>query len=336
MSKRFSKNVANLLEKAKESVLLAVDIYNKPKTSFRAGGFVVLMCVGWTSLLHAIFERDGIKYFYREKDGIYKRIDGDKRAWELLKSAEEFYKDNENPVYKNVLFFYKLRNKIEHRFMPIIDPVISGECQAFLLNFEELLVQEFGEKNSIIENLFIPLQFTKKRKSLPKTKQDTEIINFIESFRESLSLNIADSQKYSFKAFFIPKLGNHRQSSDVAIEFVKFDPDNLEEMKKYQKMLVGIKEKTIPVANQGKYKPGDIYKIIKSKINNNQVLYLKTKGKFIAWHTSMWKKHKVRPNAKSSDYKKCNTKYCQYDEPHKDYIYTEKWIDFLIKELANL
>jgi len=335
MSKRFSKNVSNLLEKAKESVLLAVDIYNKPKTSFRAGGFVVLMCVGWTSLLHAIFERDSVKYFYKEKNGRYKRIDGDKRAWELLKSAEEFYQDDKNPVYKNILFFSKLRNKIEHRFMPMIDPIISGECQAFLLNFEELLVQEFGEKNSIIENLFIPLQFTKKRKSLPKTKQDTEVINFIENFRESLSLNIADSQKYSFKAFFIPKLGNHRQSSDVAIEFVKFDPDNSEEMKKYQKMLVGIKERTIPVANQGKYKPGDIYKIIKSKIDNNQVLYLKTKGKFIAWHTSMWKKYKVRPCTKSNDYKKCDIKYCQYDEPHKDYIYTEEWVDFLIKEFTN-
>ena len=335
MSRRFSKNVANLLEKAKESVLLAVDIYNKPKTSFRAGGFVVLMCVGWTSLLHAIFERDNIKYFYKKRNGRYERIDGDKKAWELLKSAEKFYKDNENPIYKNILFFSKLRNKIEHRFMPTIDPIISGECQALLLNFEELLVQEFGEKNSIIENLFIPLQFTKKRKSLPKTKQDVEVIDFIEKFRDSLSLDIANSQKYSFKAFFIPKLGNHRSSSDIAIEFVKFDSDNLEEMKKYQKMLVGIKEKTIPVANQGKYKPGDIYEIIKNKINNNETSYLTTKWKFISWHTSMWKKHSVRPGTRSNYYKKCNTKYCQYDEPHKDYIYTKEWIDFLIKELTH-
>jgi type I restriction enzyme, R subunit len=40
MSKRLPIKVSNLLEKAKESALLAVDIYNKPKTSFRAGGFM--------------------------------------------------------------------------------------------------------------------------------------------------------------------------------------------------------------------------------------------------------------------------------------------------------
>jgi hypothetical protein len=335
MSKRLSKNTANLLEKAKESALLAVDVYNKPKTSFRAGGFVVLMCIGWISLLHAIFEKNKVKYFYKKSNGRYERINGDKKAWELLRSSKEFYKDDQSPVYKNILFFSELRNKIEHRFMPVLDSLIAGECQALLLNFEELLVQEFGEKNSIIENLFIPLQLTKQKRAIPKTKQDTEVLKFITAFRNSLSNTIADSQKYSFKAFFIPKLGNHRNSSDVVIEFVKFNPDNPEEMKKYQKMLIGIKEKTVQVVNPGKYKPGVIYEMIKNKLSNTKIRKLETQGKFISWHTSMWKKHKVRPSAKSKNYKKCDTKYCQYDEPHKDYIYTDEWVGFLIQELQK-
>ena len=64
MSRGLPGKVSNLLEKAKESALLGVDIYNKPKTSFRAGGFVVLMCIAWTSLFHAIFEKQRVKYFY--------------------------------------------------------------------------------------------------------------------------------------------------------------------------------------------------------------------------------------------------------------------------------
>ena len=71
--------------------------------------------------------------------------------------------------------------------------------------------------------------------------------------------------KYSFKAFFVPKLGNHRNSSDIAIEYIKFDPNNPEEMKKYEKMIVGIKEKTIAVANQGKYKPSKVLEILEKK-----------------------------------------------------------------------
>ena len=269
MTKRFSQKTLNLLEKAKESALLAVDVYNKPKTSFRTGGFVVLMCIAWTSLLHAIFEKNKIKYFYKKRNGRYERIDGDKKSWELLKSAKEFYKNEERPEYKNILLFSQIRNKIEHRFMPAIDPLLSGECQALLLNFEELLVKEFGKKHSIIENLFIPLQLTKQKKALPKNKNDKEVIKFIKKFRSALSVDVVNSQSFSFKAFFIPKLGNHRNSSDIAIEFVKFDPSNKVEMEKYQKMIVGIKEKIVPVANQGKYKPGDLYKKIKEEFGEN-------------------------------------------------------------------
>ena len=129
MSRGLPQNVANLLEKAKESALLAVDIYNKPKTAFRSGGFVVLMCIAWTSLFHAVFEKNKVKYYYKEPNGRYKRVKGEKRTWDLQKSTKEF--------------FIELRNKIEHRFMPVLDPVISGECQALLLNLEDTIVQKF-------------------------------------------------------------------------------------------------------------------------------------------------------------------------------------------------
>lgn len=323
MKTRLSRRVSNLLEKAKESALLAVDIYNKPKTSFRAGGFVVLMCIAWTSLFHAIFEKKNRKYFYLNDKNPKRfiKIDGENKAYGLLDSAMEFYKDENNPIFKNISFFYELRNKIEHRFMPIVDPIISGECQSLLLNFEELLVQEFGEKNSIVESLFIPLQFTEQKRILPKNKQDEKIINFIKTFRSSLSSEVSDSQKFSFKAFFVPKLGNHRNSSDVSIEYVKFDPNNIEEMKKYQKFIVGIKEKTIQVANQGRYKPSSVLEIVEERTQQK---------KSMDWHIKMWKKYKVRQNSKS-----CVTEYCQYDEPHKDYIYTDAWIDLLTKDINS-
>ena len=104
MSRGLPKKVSTLLEKAKESALLAVDIYNKPKTSFRSSGFIVLMCIAWTSLLHAIFEKNKIKYFDRGKNNRYVRIDGEKRAWSLVESAKYFFKEN-NPILKNILFF---------------------------------------------------------------------------------------------------------------------------------------------------------------------------------------------------------------------------------------
>lgn len=81
------------------------------------------MCIAWLSLLHAIFEKKKINYYYKDSSKKYKRIDGDKKAWELDKSAKEQFGDT-SAEYMNILFFIKLRNKIEHRFMPTIDSTI--------------------------------------------------------------------------------------------------------------------------------------------------------------------------------------------------------------------
>ena len=46
----------------------------------------------------------------------------------------------------------------------------------------------------------------------------------------------------------------------------------------------------------------------------------------------MWQKYKVRPKKGDPDKRRCDTKYCQYDEASttKDYIYTNEWIEVLI------
>jgi len=64
---RLPDEVVTHLDKARESALLAVETYNRPGTSFRSGGFIVLMCIGWTALFHAIFFKRKVKPFYRQK-----------------------------------------------------------------------------------------------------------------------------------------------------------------------------------------------------------------------------------------------------------------------------
>jgi hypothetical protein len=58
--------VAVHLEKAKKSAVGAVDCYNRSGTKFRSGSYIVLMCIAWTSLFHAVFKRKQ-KPFYRNK-----------------------------------------------------------------------------------------------------------------------------------------------------------------------------------------------------------------------------------------------------------------------------
>jgi hypothetical protein len=51
---RTSKARKAALEKARDSPLLAVEVYNKPGVKFRSVGFTRLMMIAWTSLLQAI------------------------------------------------------------------------------------------------------------------------------------------------------------------------------------------------------------------------------------------------------------------------------------------
>lgn len=56
--------VKKLILKSRESALLAVSIYNNPQTVFKTYSYIINMCIAWTSLFHAIFEKNNIKYFY--------------------------------------------------------------------------------------------------------------------------------------------------------------------------------------------------------------------------------------------------------------------------------
>lgn len=107
------------LDKARESALLGVETYNRPGTRFRSGGYIVLMCIAWTALFHAIFFKRRIKPFYRKKSNRrhFDTVDGDRKAWELSTCLDQYWGANHPPERANLQFFIKLRNKIEHRSM---------------------------------------------------------------------------------------------------------------------------------------------------------------------------------------------------------------------------
>ena len=46
-----------ILESSIDSALLGVEIYNKPRTAFRIEGYIALMIMAWTKLLHARFNQ---------------------------------------------------------------------------------------------------------------------------------------------------------------------------------------------------------------------------------------------------------------------------------------
>ena len=324
------ENVEELVIKARDSAILAIDVYNRPIAAFRSQGYIVLMIIAWTSLFHAIYEQNNVDYFYKDKQGNVCCVEGDKKAWELEHCINKCDNMISEAAKQNLRLFILLRNKIEHRYVPEFDLDIFGECQAMLLNFENLLTSKFGAYYALNNALSFPLQVTSTRskeqiQAIRKVESAhySELKRYVDAYRASLDDRIYADEQYSFRVFLVPQTANHKNSSDCAIEFIRYDPEHPEEFDAIKKDIALIREKRIPVANQGKLKPKMVCEELSKRLGFPVSLTL---------HTLAWKYYGVRKRGKQD---KCDTKYCQFDEAHGDYVYTQAWVDFLTDKLQD-
>lgn len=326
--------VKSLIQKARESALLAVETYNRPTATFRSGAYLVLMVIAWTSLFHAIFFHKGMKPFYRKQGSKrFLKINGEFKRWELAECLRRYFQEDNPPERTNLEFFIALRNKVEHCSLAQLDPEIFGECQALLLNFENALCSEFGDRFAIRGGLTYALQFSRiapRSQVGASAKQEQKsfraIKSFIDSFRSGLSTEVQSDLAYSFKVFLVPKIGNHASADAIAVEFVRYDPNKPEEMKQYEKVVSLIKPKEVRVANLGLLRPGQVVAQVRSAI-----------GKPFNMHHHMlcYRHFNARPPKKSSDPTACETRYCVYDSAHSDYVYTPEWVQHLSRSLSD-
>lgn len=341
MSRRIPSKAKLCLYKALDSALLSVETYNKPAVKFKSGGYIVLMCIAWTSLFHAIFFKNGIKPFYREKNKKqFKRVDGEIQFWELATCVKEYFKGNDCAIRKNIELFIPLRNKLEHKFLPEIDANIFAECQSLLLNFDKIVEKEFGEDYCLRESLSFALQLFPSSRTLTmgikENKDAQKITKFIDKYRASISTDIMQSGDYSFKAFLI-QVANHKSADALPIQFISYDKLTDDEKKEVDKIAGLIKEKPIPVVNKGTLKPATVIKQVQERLGNPKIMRGKKQiNKFNAnTHTRCWKKYGVRPEKNSNKPEKTNSEYCLYDEPNNSYLYTPKWVEFLVKKMQD-
>lgn len=308
-----------LLNKAREFALLAVSIYNNPYTEFKTYGFIVNIIISYTALFHAVFEKKGIDYFYKNKDGSNIKVDGDDKAWELSECCNEYWQGNNSPEKANLQFLIGLRNKIEHRSLPAIDLAVSGECQSALSNLENILVSEFGDDYALIANLATAMQLTRISQQAQADalkqmqKENYKVVReYMETYRNDLDDEVLESQKYRIRAFLIPKIGNHAKSSDLSIEFVKISNLSDEEKLSYEKGVAFIKG----VESQYRLKPSKVVDAIKIVFPNFNM----------SLHTKCWKYFDARPLDINAKWK---GKYSGFVEGFDGYLYTKEWVEYL-------
>lgn len=323
------------LDSSVDSALLAVEVYNKPRTTFRTQAYISLMIIAWTRLLHAYLNLTiGDKYYYKKKgSNRYEMVDGERKAWELKTCISKYGKLSEAEK-ANLELFIKLRNKIEHRNINKneVDTLLFGECQSLLFNYEKHIIDHFGEEYALSENLVYSLQFSalRKKEQVVANKRAlsadyAEIKRFVDNFRSSLTDSVFNSQEYSIKLIQIPKIANTNRS-DLAIEFVRWDSLSAADKRNYKKLDAIIKDKIVkqPVVNMGGMRPSKVLKLVenetKVKLSHND-------------HKCLLQIFGVRPDPEEEDPFNTIPEYCMFDELHNDYVYYQPWVECLVKIL---
>jgi hypothetical protein len=323
-----------MLNGAIDEALLAVDLYNQPRQPRRLEGFLVHMHMAWLYLLHAEFRRDGVEYRYRLPNGRFDRVDGEPKTWDLQKSVAERWPTT-GAVRKNLELTIALRNKVEHRYHEAITLATSGFAQALVLNFEEELTSAFDTKYSLGEQLRFPIfvgaitalgnaRLEELRAGLPRTTRD-----FLARFESGLDPTIAADQRYEFRIQLVPKTGPKSQA-DRAVTFVREADLTGEERKVLESLgrtgAVVVREQTRAVANSGLLKPSMVAQLVEERIP----------FQFKVHHVvRAWQNTQCRPPSSAARPERTTEKYCIYDAPHQDYLYSQAFVEKIVRETST-
>lgn len=213
-----------ILDASKAEVLVAVDLYNRPRQDRRVEAFFVHMHLAWLYLLHAHFRRAGVDFRYRRPGtNRFVKVDGEPKTWELTTCVEYHWSDPSQPVRKNLELTIALRNKIEHRFTDAnLDVPTAGYAQATLLNYEEELTRLFGASESLADQMRFPVfigtftQASAERMKAAKRSLPAEIRSLVDDFQSDLADDVVGDSRYEFRVHLIQQVGS-KTDADLAL-----------------------------------------------------------------------------------------------------------------------
>lgn len=151
----------NLLNKSKDSILTAIQNYNNPTVTYRLGSFITLSFIAFSSLLYAIFERDNSVQYVKPNGDFIALIEALNKYKNLPEYNKKYAKGYlKNEVIKNIEGLRDFRNDIEHSYCELIEFDLFPLCQKLLLDYQRILLKEFGKEHNISNKLSLALQFT--------------------------------------------------------------------------------------------------------------------------------------------------------------------------------
>jgi hypothetical protein len=225
------REIEELVLKAREAQIAAIQVFNNPGIQFRAEIYIVLSVIAWTYAFHAFFKRRGVdyRYYIRNFDGT-RSVDvtneGLERYWDLSRCIDAEECPLSDPIKENLRFIIGVRNSIAHRFTGNIDLKIASKLQASALNFNGWIAEQFGGEYRIDSDFGVAIQmssFSHDQAKLIYAAQDVNpiISTIINKLDDVVPERVLKDTKYAFNILFVEQSCNRPGQADKVVEFVR-------------------------------------------------------------------------------------------------------------------
>jgi hypothetical protein len=297
------------LIRSREAMILAVQVFNSPALRFKSEVFPILANVAWTYLLHEYYERKKVKI-----------VDDHGRFLPLSQMLKRDDCPLSDGIKNNLRSVIILRNEVEHKLLGRSDVKWFDLFQACCLNFEKVICKLFGDRLTLSHDLSFAIQFTKMNLEQLSALHPYEIPAHIDAIDARLNEGMTEEQindlEYRFRVVYTLVAA---AKSRAHIEFIS--PDSAEG-KEIRNVLVKLK----PADHLYPHKPGAVVSQVCRTTGKHFTLYN---------HTQAWHKFNVRPRNGEPHPENTNRDYCIYHPAHKDYTYSDRWIQRLVAEVSD-
>lgn len=297
------------LVRAREAMILAVQIFNSASLKFKSEVFSVLSNIAWTYLLHEYYSRKNVNIV--GKDG-----------HSLLLSQMIARKDSplSEGVKQNLRAMKTLRDKVEHLILGPADKRWLTIFQACCLNFDKTMCDLFGAQLTLSNDLSLALQFAKMNiEQLAVTNRHNlspEIAAIDAQITEGMTEDDINNTEFQFRVVYTLDAAS---KSHAHFQFV--NPDSAE-----GKQIHNVLTKKVVADDLYPHKPTAVATLVTKKSG------IKFTGND---HTKAWNLFKARPKKGNAQPENTDKRYCIYHPAHKDYTYSSEWIDRLVEEVSD-
>jgi len=298
------------LIRAREAMILAVQVFNSPALRFKTEVFSVLANIAWTYLLHEFYER---------KRGI-SIVQEDGRSLLLSQMVERGDCPLSQGMKDNLTSIKKICDSVEHLLFRRADLKFLSVFQACCLNFDSKLCELFGDTKTLKNELSFSLQFAKLDFSQLTELQKYDVPEEIEAIDKAIEDELGDERigdlEYRFRVVYT--LENATKSKSH-IKFVHPDDEGADEVRN---VLIKheISDKMWP------HRPSIATRLIAKKSGRRFTSHN---------HTQAWRKFDARPPYGVAQPQNTNRDFCVFHDTHGDYTYSDKWIDFICGYIAK-